>query len=163
MAAKIEITPEMEAAVGVDSEPWLHEVTTTSVRAFARGVGYRDRVYYDIKAAQAAGYRSLPCPPTYLGTPIFIPGESNDTFSGPKQTGPAVRHGLPNVLDGGAETEYFADICAGDVLEVRTRVADLRVRESRTTGQMLIITSLTTCTNQDGVVVAKQRSQALFY
>ena len=133
------------------------------MRAFARGVGYTDRVYYDVEAARAAGYRSLPCPPTYLGTPVFIPGESNDTFSGPRNTGPAVRHGLPNVLDGGTETETFADICAGDTLTATSQVVDLTVRESRTTGQMLIVTSETTYTNQDGVVVAKQRGQGLFY
>ena len=163
MAENFEITKEMEAAIGVESAPWTYEVTTTSVRAFARGVGYTDRVYFDVEAAQAAGYRSLPCPPTYMGTPVFIPGESNDTFSGPKNSGPGVKHGLPNVLDGGTETEYFADICAGDSLQVSSQVADLQTRESKTTGTMLIVTSLTTYTNQDGVVVAKQRGQGLFY
>ncbi|MCS5637406.1 MAG: MaoC family dehydratase N-terminal domain-containing protein, partial [Myxococcota bacterium] len=118
MAEKIEISDEMRAVVGVSSDPWTHEVTTTSVRAFARGVGYTDPVYFDEDAARTAGYRSLPCPPTYLGTPVFIPGRSNDTFSGPKNTGPGLDHGLKNVLDGGTETEYFADICAGDKLSV---------------------------------------------
>lgn len=163
MAEKIDITPEMKAVLGVESDPWTYEVTTTSVRAFARGVGYQDRVYFDIEAAQQAGYRNLPCPPTYLGTPVFIPGESNDTFSGPKNTGPSVNHGLPNVLDGGTETEYEGDICAGDTLQVRSQVSDLQLRESKTTGWMLIVTGLTTYTNQDGKVVARQRSQALFY
>jgi acyl dehydratase len=163
MADQIEITDELQAVVGVESEPWTYEVTTTSVRAFARGVGYTDPVYFDEAAARAAGYRSLPCPPTYLGTPIFIPGKSNDTFSGPKNTGPSLNHGLKNVLDGGTETEYFADICAGDKLEVTSKCADLSIRESRTTGQMLIVTSETTYTNQKGTVVAKQRGQGLFY
>ena len=163
MAENFEITDEMRAAMGIESAPWTYEVTTTSVRAFARGVGYTDPVYFDVAAAKAAGYRSLPCPPTYLGTPVFIPGQSNDTFSGPKNTGPGVKHGLKNVLDGGTETEYFADICAGDTLEVTGKVSDLSVRESKTTGQMLIVTNETSYTNQDGVVVAVQRGQGLFY
>ena len=163
MAEKIEITDEMRAVVGVASDAWTHEVPTTSVRAFARGVGYTDPVYFDEDAAQAAGYRSLPCPPTYLGTPIFIPGKSNDTFSGPKNTGPGLNHGLKNVLDGGTETEYFADICAGDKLSVTSCCADLSIRESKTTGQMLIVTTESTYTNQDGEIVAKQRGQGLFY
>jgi len=37
------------------------------------------------------------------------------------------------------------------------------VRESKTTGAMLIVTQETTCKNQHGKVVAKQRSQGLFY
>lgn len=163
MAENFEITDEMRAAIGIESDPWTYEVTTTSVRAFARGVGYTDPVYFDEAAAKAAGYRSLPCPPTYLGTPVFIPGQSNDTFSGPKNTGPSVKHGLKNVLDGGTETEYFADVCAGDTLEVTGKVSDLSIRESKTTGQMLIVTNETTYTNQDGAVVAVQRGQGLFY
>jgi len=138
-------------------------VTTTSVRAFARGVGYTDRVYYDVEAAKKAGYRSLPCPPTYLGTPIFIPGESSDTFSGPREDGPTLDHGLPNLLDGGTETEYFADICAGDTLSVTSRLSDLAVREGKSTGQMLIVTRETRVTNQDGELVARQLGQAIFY
>lgn len=163
MAEKIEITDAMRALIGTPSRPWTHEVTTTSVRAFARGVGYTDRVYYDVEAARKAGYRSLPCPPTYLGTPIFIPGESSDTFSGPKEDGPTLDHGLPNLLDGGTETEYFADICAGDTLSVTSQLSDLAVREGKSTGQMLIVTRETRVTNQDGELVARQLGQAIFY
>jgi hypothetical protein len=163
MAEKIEITPEMQKVVGVESPPWTHEVTTTSVRAFARGVGYTDVTYFDEDVAKKAGYRSLPAPATYMGTPVFIPGKSNDTFSGPLQTGPRLSHGLKNVLDGGAETEYFEDICAGDTIRMTVKVSDLAVRESKTTGAMLIVTQEYTYTNQHGRVVAKQRSQGLFY
>jgi hypothetical protein len=163
MAEKIEITPEMRAVVGVESSRWTHEVTTTSVRAFARGVGYTDLVYFDEVEAKKRGYRSLPAPATYFGTPIFLPGKSNDTFSAPPQTGPGLKHGLKNVLDGGAEIEYLDDICAGDTLTVTIQVADLAVRESKTTGAMLIVTQETTCENQHGKLVARQRSQGLFY
>jgi acyl dehydratase len=163
MAEKIEITDEWREVIGVESPPWTHEVTTTSVRSFARGVGYTDLVYFDEAAAKEAGYRSLPCPPTYLGTPIFIPGVSNDTFGGPKQSGPSIKHGLPNLLDGGTETDYHADICAGDTLTVTSAVSDLTVRRGRTTGDMLIITSETKVVNQDGELVATQRGQGIFY
>jgi hypothetical protein len=163
MAENIEITEEMRAVIGIVSAPWTHEVTTTSVRAFARGVGYTDLVYFDEAAAKAAGYRSLPAPPTYLGTPIFIPGESSDTFSGPKNSGPSIDHGLPNLLDGGTETEYYGDICAGDTLTVTSQIADLSTRQGRSTGMMLITTQETRVVNQDGELVAKQLGQAIFY
>ena len=64
MAKEFEITDEMRAQIGSESPPWIHEVTTTSVRAFARGVGYTDPVYFDVDVARKAGYRSLPAPPT---------------------------------------------------------------------------------------------------
>jgi hypothetical protein len=163
MAENLEITDDMRAVIGIESAPWTHEVTTTSVRGFARGVGYTDLVYFDEAAAKSAGYRSLPCPPSYLGTPIFIPGESSDTFSGPKDSGPSIDHGLPNLLDGGTETEYFDDICAGDTLTVTSKVSDLAIREGKSTGKMLIVTRETNVVNQDGKLVASQRGQALFY
>jgi acyl dehydratase len=70
---------------------------------------------------------------------------------------------LKNVLDGGAETEYLEDICAGDTLTVTSQVADLATRETKAMGEMLIVTNLTTVKNQHGRVVATQRSQGLFY
>ncbi len=163
MAEQFELTDAMRAAVGVPTPPWPLEVTTTSVRAFARGVGYTDPVYFDVAAARKAGYRSLPAPPTYLGTPVFIPGQSDDTFSAPRSGRPAIQHGLKGLLDGGTETEYFDAICAGDTLTIVAQITALDVRSSPTLGKMLIATTESTFTNQDGKVVARQRGQAIYY
>jgi len=163
MAETFELTDEMRAQIGRESPPWTLEVTTTSVRAFARGVGYTDPVYFDRAAARRAGYRDLPAPPTYLGTPVFIPGQSDDTFSAPRAARQGVQHGLKGLLDGGTETEYHDTICAGDTLTMVSRIAALDVRTSPTLGKMLIMTTETTYTNQDGKTVAVQRGQAIFY
>jgi acyl dehydratase len=164
VAKDFEITDEMRAQIGKELAPWTYEVTTTSVRAFARGVGYTDPVYYDLEAARRAGYPSLPAPPTYLGTPVFIPGECSDTFSHPLAGQPRVEHGLTGLLDGGVEIEYLDRICAGDTLTAVSKLADLQVRESKQLGTMLITTSETTFTNQrTGKVVARLRGQAIFY
>lgn len=163
MAENFQLTDELKAAVGQESAPWTYEVTTTSVRAFARGVGYTDPIYFDLDAAKAAGYRSLPAPPTYLGTPVFIPGRSDDTFSNPREGQPRVNHGLKNVLDGGTEVEYYEDICAGDTLTGVSCVADLRVSDSKAIGKMLIVAIETRYTNQLGKLAALLRSQVIFY
>ena len=163
MAESFELTDAMRERVGSESAPWTYEVTTTSVRAFARGVGYTDPVYFDLEAARKAGYPSLPAPPTYLGTPVFLPGVSSDTFSGPSRGQPSVEHGLKGLLDGGTETELHGTICAGDTLTAVTRLADLTVRESRSLGRMLIVTNESRYTNQHGERVATQRSQVIFY
>ncbi|MBI3770544.1 MAG: MaoC family dehydratase N-terminal domain-containing protein [Deltaproteobacteria bacterium] len=164
MAEHFEITDAMRALIGKETPPWTYEVTTTSVRAFARGVGYTDPVYFDVEAARRAGYRNLPAPPTYLGTPVFIPGSSSDTFSTPTAGVPRLDHGLPGLLDGGVETEYLADICAGDALTAVTRLRDLQTRASKALGTMLIATVETTFTNAaTGAVVAVQRGQAIYY
>jgi hypothetical protein len=163
MAEQFELTDAMRARIGSTSPPWTAEVTTTSIRAFARGVGYTDPVYFDITAAQRAGYRTLPAPPTYLGTPVFVPGESDDTFSQPKAARQGIQHGLKGLLDGGTETEYFDQIYAGDTLTVVSRVAGLEVRTSPTLGKMLLMSIETTFTNQGGKIVAVQRGQSIFY
>lgn len=165
MAESIELTDDMKAQIGKESPPWDFEVTTTSVRMFARGVGYTDPVYYDVEAAKKAGYRSLPVPPTYLGTAVFIPGRCSDTFSGPSDGIPTVNHGLKGLLDGGTETEYFEDICAGDTLVAVQKLADLKVAPSPALGgKMLLLTAVTTYTNKaTGKVAAKQTSQVIYY
>jgi hypothetical protein len=164
MAATLEITDAMRAQIGKELPPWTYEVTTTSVRAFARGVGYTDPVYFDVDAARRAGYRSLPAPATYLGTPVFIPGRSSDTFSVPAEAQPRLEHGLTGLLDGGVEIEYLDQICAGDTLVAVSKLADLQIRESASLGKMLIATTEIVFTSQDtGKVVARQRGQAIFY
>jgi hypothetical protein len=164
MADEILITEQMRDQIGRDLSPWTYEVTTTSIRAFARGVGYTDPVYYDEAVAKDAGYRGLPAPPTYLGTPIFMPGQSSDTSSRPLDGEPSIDHGLSGQLDGGTETEYFGQLCAGDTLSVVNRITDLEVRESKVLGKMLVMTSESTYTDREsGKCVAVQRRQWIFH
>ncbi|HJP35412.1 MAG TPA: MaoC family dehydratase N-terminal domain-containing protein [Gammaproteobacteria bacterium] len=164
MANEIRITEKMRNQIGRDLPPWRYEVTTSSVRAFARGVGYTDPVYYDEEAAKAAGYRSLPAPPTYLGTAIFIPGESSGTTSRPFAGEPSIDHGLDGQLDGGTETEYFGPVCAGDTLSVVSRITALEVRDSKALGKMLVMSSESTYVNEEtGKRIALQRRQWIFH
>ncbi len=163
MAENFELTEEMKNMIGWESESWIFEVTTTSVRAFARGVGYTDPVYFDEKAAIDAGYRNLPAPPTYLGTPVFIPGKSDDTFSSPPNSRPEINHGLKGLLDGGTEIEYFDTICAGDKLICTAKLAGLVTKESKALGTMLVTSFESTFINQDQKIVAIQKAQLINY
>lgn len=144
------ITDEMRAFVGQEMEPRTYEVDKSSVRMFARAVGHTDLVYYDEEEARKQGYRSLPAPPGYLGTPIFDP---RTVDPGPARIGPPPARELTRLLNGGTEIEHFADICAGDVLTARMHVANYEERKG-SIGDMLITTSKTTYTNQQGEVVA---------
>ena len=144
------ITDEMRAVIGVESKPWICELDKTAVRMFARSVGQTDPVFYDEEEAKRAGYRSLPAPPGYLGTPIFDPKRSEGA---PGRAGPQPSRELTRILNGGTEIEYLDDICAGDVLTARSHVAGYEERKG-SIGDMLIVTSKTTYTNQDGNVAA---------
>jgi hypothetical protein len=164
VAEQFEITDAMQAVVGVESEGWPVEFTSTGIRAFARGVGITDTVYYDVAAAQAAGYANLPAPPTYAGVPIFIPGLSDPVYGLPRNSGPRLNHGLPNILDGGTEYLYDKVPVAGQTLITRSRIVDLEVKESTSLGKMLVVTSEATYTDEDSnEIFFRTRSQLIAY
>jgi hypothetical protein len=163
VAEQIEITPEMRAQIGVESDPWPYEVTAPGIRAFARGVGYSDPVYYDLDAARSAGYKHLPAPPCYLGIPAFLPGRSDPVFSIPLGTGPRPRYGLTEVLDGSTEAVCERPLLAGETLMAKHRLVDLQVKQSRSLGAMLVVTSEITLYDDEGKAVARERSQHIFY
>ena len=152
------ITDEMRAAIGKESEPTTLEIDKTSVRMFARAVGYTDPVYYDEEAAKAAGYRSLPAPPGYLGTPVYDPSKRG---ARPQQMMEPSRP-LKRMLNGGTDVEYLADICAGDILTSTSAISSIEERQGRL-GEMLITSTKTTYRNQDGKVVAIMTGTGIRY
>ncbi len=151
------ITDALRALIGVDTDERVAEVTTTGCRLFARAVGHTDLVYYDEGAARARGYRSVIAPPGYLGTPIYAPGAA-DT---PAVPGPP-NSPYPRILNGGTTYEYFDTLVAGDVVTSRRRITGFQEREG-SIGPMLLTTSETTFTRQDGTVVAKMYATAINY
>ena len=159
------VTDEMRSQIGQPREPVQTEVTTTSVRMFARAVGYMDAVYYDQEEARRRGFRDLPAPPGYLGTPIFNPAESDPTFGAPRSTQAGVRSPYKLVLNGGTDVEYTGvAICAGDVLTGVSQLESLDERYSPAlAGPMLVQVTATTYTNQGGDVVATVRGTGLSY
>jgi hypothetical protein len=160
------VTEEMRAAIGVESEPWTIEVDKTSVRMFARAVGYRDPVFYDEAFAKSKGYRSLPCPPHYLGTPVFIPSESDATFGAPRRGNRDFSVPYKRRLNGGTDIEYLTSgpaeaICAGDVLQASSRIASFTERTG-SLGPMLITVS-ETLYRRNGTIVAISRGTGIAY
>jgi hypothetical protein len=155
MAESSVITDEMRAALGVEGEPYTLEVDKTSVRMFARSVGYTDPLFYDEDFAKSKGYRSLPAPPHYLGTPIFNPA-GGEARGGRRFSTPYKR-----VLNGGTDIEYFHTICAGDVLTAASKIANFEETAGRL-GPMLITTTETTY-RRDGKVVAISRGTGIQY
>ena len=155
------ITDAMRAEIGKEGPARVSEVDKTAVRMFARSVGHVDAVYYDEAAAKAAGYRSLPCPPGYLGTPVFRAGTAE---GGPPMQGGGAQPSRPlrRVLNGGTDIEYMDDICAGDVLTAKSHLSELEERTG-SIGDMLISTNKTVYTNQTGKVVAIMTGTGIRY
>jgi acyl dehydratase len=152
------ITDEMREAVGKESEPTTLEVEKTGCRMFARAVGHTDLIFYDEEYARQRGYQSIVAPPGFLGTPVYMPGSAR----GPAEAGRRFSIPYKRVLNGGTEYEYFDTVCAGDVLQARTKITGFQEREG-SIGPMLITTRETTYTNQDGKVVAKMLGTTIQY
>jgi hypothetical protein len=157
MADDFQITDEMRSQIGKESEPWEYEVTTTSVRMYARGIGSEDPIHYDVDFAKSQGFRNIVAPLGYIGTPVYAPGKNDPTFGFPRREGgPRLNIPFRGLLDGGTETEYFDVICAGDTLVETSHLADLKLREGGR--PMLFVTNEAVYKNKEtGKVVAKQR------
>ena len=152
------ITQEMRDAIGVESAPRRNEVDKTWVRMFARAVGYTDPVFYDEEEAKRRGFRSLPAPPGYLGTPVFDPRSAGEGGPGNRR----FRSPFKRVLNGGTEIEYLGQICAGDVLTAISKIADISETSGRL-GPMLVTITEPAYPTQNGEVVAKSRGTSLQY
>ncbi len=164
MAAMFALTDEMKSVIGKESTPYPAEYTSTGIRAFARGVGYTDRVYYDVDVAKAAGYANLPAPPCYLGVPVFVPGESDATYGAPRQTGStSLQHGLKDILDGGTSITYNRMPVAGETLYFTSQVSNLETKESKSLGIMLLVSNRQTFRDSAGNVVFTVDVQAIWY
>ncbi len=151
-----DLTPEMKAAIGKSQPPVMYEVTSLGIRTYARAVGFKNPLYYDVEAAKAKGHRDLVAPPGYLGMPIFDPNKSTARVQ--DFPSPFTRN-----LNGGNEIECIEHVYAGDVLEATTTLTDLKLVPGRL-GQMLIRSSETVYKRvSDGKVVAKTRNGGISY
>jgi acyl dehydratase len=132
----------------VESAPISYEVEKGAIRKFAEAIGDEDLIYHDERAAQAAGFKTLVAPPTFLCT--FRAQELPDL----KMQFGRVR------LNGGNEYEYYQPIYAGDTITITANYAAVTERTGRTGNMVFVITELT-FKNQRGEVVAKGRNTGI--
>jgi len=121
------------------------EIEKGRLRMFANAIGETNPIYSDESAAIAAGYRTLPAPPTF---PFTI------ELDGPELL-PVLRlldMDIARLLHGSQEFEYFDTIYAGDTVTVSVTLVDLFDKKAGTL-EFLVLES--TFTNQTGNVVAK--------
>lgn len=142
--------PLDRSVVGAVSEPAVYEIEKGHVRLFADAIGDPNPIYRDAAAARAAGFRNIPIPPTF-GT-IF-------------RAGAEVRAKLGldwrRILHGEQEFQYLGDVCVGDVITARLKIADIYER-SGGSGSMEFIVQETDCVNQEGRLVMRQRSVTVY-
>jgi acyl dehydratase len=136
------------SVLGVESAPISYEVEKGAIRKFADAIGDDDSIYYDENAAKAAGFKTIPAPPTFLCA--FRAQELPDL---------KIQFGRVR-LNGGNEYEYYKPIYAGDTITLTAKYVDVNERTGRTGNMVFVITELT-FKNQQGEVVAKGRNTGI--
>ncbi len=123
------------------------EIEKGRLRFFAKAIGETDPIYTDEAAAKAAGYRSLPAPPTF----IFAAELDSNTLV-PALKGMGVN--LQRVLHGEQQYTYHAPICAGDTITIESKFTDIYDKKN---GALEFLVKESAVTNQHGTRVADMR------
>jgi hypothetical protein len=105
------------SAIGWRTPAFAVEVEKGRVRQFARAIGETDPVYLDEQAARAAGYASLPVPPTFL---FCLEMERDDPYDWFAILGIP----LAKVLHGEQRFVYRRVACAGEILRFSGEIVD---------------------------------------
>jgi N-terminal half of MaoC dehydratase len=140
----------------------VHPFTVEQIKIaeFAAAVAQKDdtglikEIYLNADAAQNAGYRNIPIPPT------FPTGFAFWALGGMVGIVNAVGADAAKLLHSEEEYEYFAPICAGDVVTFKMKVADIYERgKKERKGWYFEITVLETeVFNQKGELVMRART-----
>jgi acyl dehydratase len=125
------------------------EVEKGRLRSFARSIGETRAVYLDEDAAQAAGFRSLPVPPTYLFCLEMLDSDA------PLQWLTDLGVDLLHILHGEQRFEYTGTAVAGDTLTFTSRLGDVFEKKN---GALRFYVKETQVTNQGGDDVATLKS-----
>ena len=131
-------------ALATEFEPLVVTAERGRLAFFARATGQRDPVYADLDAARAAGHPDLPIPPTFY---FSLELERPDPLGWLTALGADMRR----VLHGEQSYVYHAMAYAGDILTLRSCVADVTAKKG---GALELVTKETSVT-RDGQPIAE--------
>lgn len=134
--------------IGHTFAPFTAEVEKGRLKFFAKAIGETNPIYLDEAAARQAGYRSLPAPPTFTSVldqdaPQFLPVLG------------LLGIDIARILHGNQEFEYFAPICAGDTIEIESRIVDIFDKKG---GALEFVVMQSSYTHLHGELAAKATS-----
>lgn len=119
---------------------------------FAKSIGETDPIYSDETAAKAAGYKSIPMPPTFL---FCLEREGRDTDHIVEGV---MGFDLGRILHAEQSFTYHQMAFAGDVLTFDSRIVDVYEKKN---GALQFVVCETRVTNQDGLHIADVRASTV--
>ncbi len=134
--------------IGHTFAPYTRKIEKGQLWFFAKAIGETNPIFRDEVAAKAAGYPTLPAPPTYG---FSLSNARAETFSYAKEMGISLE-----VLLHGEETfEYIQPIFAGDDITFQRTVLDITMKKG---GLLEFVKLETTMTNQDQELVGTMQT-----
>ena len=149
-----------KSKLGMEFPPYVIEVEKAKIAEFAMAVSQKNDkeqitpIYAKSEAAKKAGYPGIPVPPTFPTSFMFWTG------GGLMGIVNSLGINLGRLLHGEEEYEYFGDVCAGDVITGKMKVAKMFDKEKKDKpGKFMEFTLLETeMRNQRGELVIKART-----
>ncbi len=181
------LTPEIESMIGVSAErieaspPW--GIEREGLRIFTNAIMDPDPRYWDDEFARSTKFGGIITPPiycSYIGrktlagtedpiTRAFRENPESDGIGGVREGGAAQRKGqlpplptpLVRILNAGNEIELIQYPKLGDHIYSQAKYAQIRGRISKDGTPMLIVTTETSYTNQNGDVLCILRASSI--
>lgn len=137
-----------EALVGYEFAPCFADVERGQLRFFAAATGETNPIYFDERAARAAGHPTMPAPPTFLYSLELVAPDSRDSLG-------LLGIDIGRVLHGEQQFTYFRQIYAGDRIKLSTRISDIYQKKE---GALQFVVQDTIAENQHGATVGTSRT-----
>ncbi|PLW81454.1 MaoC family dehydratase [Kineobactrum sediminis] len=141
-----------KAKIGHEFPSFVVDIEKGRLRFFAKSIGETNPIYTDESAAQAAGYRTIPAPPTFM---------FSVDLEGPELL-PILKLfdlDMGRILHGSQEFEYLGQIYAGDRITQQSRIVDIFDKKG---GALEFIVQESRYTNQNNELVGTAQ-QTLVY
>lgn len=135
--------------IGIEYELGTYQVTREDIIRFSKAHKESNPVFFDEKAAMESGFDDVIAPPSFFNQ-IVLPEGYPDI---------RIEHGTLELF-AGQELEQRRPIKPGDVITVKSKLADIYEKTGRS-GAMVFVTREATYTDQNGEIVAIVRSTML--
>ena len=134
--------------IGVESEPRVTEVEKGQLKFFAKATGETNPIYWDEEAARAAGYPTLPAPPTFaFSLHLGAPAKVGSIFD--------MGLDLRRIVHGEQAFTHHSMIYAGDTMTLTTSTVDIYEKKN---GALDFIVQDTRAVNQKGRLCVTMRT-----
>ena len=138
--------------IGHEFEPFSTDIEKGRLKFFAKAIGETNPIYTDEKAAQVAGYKTIPAPATFM---FSIDLDGPELLPILK----LLKLDLGRVLHGSQDFEYKGQIYAGDTISQSSKIVDIFDKKD---GALEFVVQESSYTNQHGELVGRA-TQTLVY